>query len=38
MDLDSFFDKLKNNEILTEKEMREVCLRCMEIMSNESNV
>lgn len=39
MDIDEYLQKLKrNNEILTEKEMRLVCNRAIEIMSNESNL
>ena len=39
MDIDDYLNRLKkSNEILTEKEIRDVCNKAMEIMSNESNL
>lgn len=39
MDVDNYLFRLKkNNEILTEKEVRNICNRAIEIISNESNL
>lgn len=38
MDIDRFIEKLKDGKILTQRELRAVCLRAKDILAEESNV